>query len=384
MIVVLLPLSQFGLTAPNKRSDHYTLDATSVAARSLKKELIQNDTQTRMKQSEQRANPDSRLLTSPASEMPLLEQHANAYQGISTGDVDRYRALFWEVSVGDQRWRYFASTVSSNCAYSGMEHVILWGASGEHLAAIRGAPAWGKPGVALSQMRRLPACLYTGTFFDGNVSAIVPSSEQNLSAIYAYCCDLSYKRAVKRIDKKKNATNATLVKVPFDLSHWQNIAAEKYPDGLPEPYSEDPTQWLFHGHPAKAGKGTALHVALARLCGYRWPAETDHEMHLSAEAREWVAKTAALPDGDGDGMLAVAGGPGEKPLVDRLNTYLAAAFGAEWSDALGRRLVAEADNLLDKKQAKDGSLEAWLRDRAFRQQCACSISGHSFGRSGMA
>lgn len=41
----------------------------------------------------------------------------------------------------------------------------------------------------------------------------------------------------------------------------------------------------------------------------------------------------------------------------------------EWSDVLERRIVAEADEVLDKKQAKDGSLEAWLRDRAFRQHC---------------
>lgn len=26
----------------------------------------------------------------------------------------------------------------------------------------------------------------------------------------------------------------------------------KYPTGLPKPYSDDPTQWIFHGHPAKS------------------------------------------------------------------------------------------------------------------------------------
>jgi hypothetical protein len=159
------------------------------------------------------------------------------------------------------------------------------------------------------------------------------------------------------------------VKVPFDVAHWSRIAQETYPNGLPSPYSDDPTQWLFHGHPANANKGTALHVALARLGGYRWPAEADQDMRLSAEAREWIAKTKTLPDGDRDGLLAIAGVAGEKPLADRLRAYLAASFGPEWSNALERRLVAEADEVLDKKQAKDGSLEAWLRDRAFRQHC---------------
>ncbi|MDT9071397.1 hypothetical protein, partial [Escherichia coli] len=82
-----------------------------------------------------------------------------------------------------------------------------------------------------------------------------------------------------------NVTNATLVKVPFDLDHWQQVATERYPDGLPKPYSDDPTQWLFHGHPQPATD--PLQVAVARLLGYRWPAETDADMELADEARQW-------------------------------------------------------------------------------------------------
>jgi hypothetical protein len=156
----------------------------------------------------------------------------------------------------------------------------------------------------------------------------------------------------------------------FDRHHWRAVAAVRYPHGLPEPQSDHPAQWLFHGHPLSAEKGTALHVALARLCGYRWPAETDIEMRLSAKARDWIAKSATLPPGDDDGLLSYPAVVGERPLVERLRGYLAAAFGAEWSDALERGLVAEADEILDKRQARDGSLEAWLRDRAFRQHCA--------------
>ena len=147
------------------------------------------------------------------------------------------------------------------------------------------------------------------------------------------------------------------------------MAAERYPCGLPEPYSDDPTQWLYHGHPAQAEIGTALHVALARLAGYRWPAESDAEMRLSAEAHAWIAKATALPAADIDGLLSLEAVAGEQPLAQRLRGFLAAAFGDDWSDALERRLVSEADMALDKKAARDPSLEAWLRDRAFRQHC---------------
>ena len=87
-----------------------------------------------------------------------------------------------------------------------------------------------------------------------------------------------------------NVTNGTLVKVPFDLAHWQKVAAERYPNGLPKPYSDDPTQWIFHGHPKPATD--PLQVAVARLLGYRWPAESDAEMELSDEARAWIARCA--------------------------------------------------------------------------------------------
>ena len=46
-----------------------------------------------------------------------------------------------------------------------------------------------------------------------------------------------------------NVTNATLTKVPFDLERWTAAARRDYPNGLPRPYSDDPTQWIFHGHP---------------------------------------------------------------------------------------------------------------------------------------
>ncbi|MCK7579540.1 MAG: hypothetical protein MZV65_30080 [Chromatiales bacterium] len=72
------------------------------------------------------------------------------------------------------------------------------------------------------------------------------------------------------------------------MAHWQQVAAERYPNGLPKPYSDDPTQWLFHGHPQPATD--PLQVAVARLLGYRWPAETDPDMELADEARAWIAR----------------------------------------------------------------------------------------------
>src|SRR5690606_41512455 len=44
-------------------------------------------------------------------------------------------------------------------------------------------------------------------------------------------------------------SNGYVNKIPFDAAHWRAAAGRSYPGGLPKPYSNDPTQWLFDGHP---------------------------------------------------------------------------------------------------------------------------------------
>jgi hypothetical protein len=153
--------------------------------------------------------------------------------------------------------------------------------------------------------------------------------------------------------------NASLVKVPFDLDHWQAVAEEAYPDGLPAPYSDDPTQWIFHGHPAASTR--PLQVAVARLLGYRWPAERDAAMALSAEARAWVTRAQDLaPHADADGIVCLPAVRGERPAVDRLRDLLADAYGADWS-------AAKEDDLLAAWGYKRGGLARWLDGKFMRQ-----------------
>ena len=172
---------------------------------------------------------------------------------------------------------------------------------------------------------------------------------------------------VRRIDQKKNVTNATLVKIPFNLARWQAIATERYPNGLPEPYSDDPTQWLFHGHPRHALRGTELHVALARLAGYRWPAETDAAMRLSDEAKARIKLSAALPPADADGLLPLVPALGQRPLADRLRAFCATAWGDGWAAGTEATLVAAACQHAKDRLPRQATLDAWLRTHAARQ-----------------
>jgi hypothetical protein len=125
--------------------------------------------------------------------------------------------------------------------------------------------------------------------------------------------------------------------VPFDLAHWQRVAEEQYPDGLPEPHSGDPTQWLFEG--TIPGAENPLQVAIARLLGYRWPEQVDDGIDRFA---------------DPDGIVCLPAVVGEQPADARLRDLLVAAYGAEWS-------AGTLDGLLEGVGAPD--LKTWLRDR---------------------
>ena len=234
-------------------------------------------------------------------------------------------------------------------------------------------------------MGELPVTLYNKYAFDNNTAVITPFNQNHLPAIWCFCSSPEYNEAVRRIDQKLNVTNATLVKVPFDLDYWTKVAAEKYPNGLPKPYSNDPTQWIFHGHPCGSviwddekkwtahgplrTDGTVLQVAVARLLGYRWPAELDlpaqagADMELADEQREWVTRCETLLSfADDDGIVCIPPVRGEQPADERLLDLLAAAYGDAWSSDILSELLASAGHA-------GKTLETWLRDKFFAQHC---------------
>lgn len=107
-----------------------------------------------------------------------------------------------------------------------------------------------------------------------------------------------------------------------------------------------------------------LQVAVARLLGYRWPAELDPAMELAAEQRAWVERCAALaPHADANGIVCIPAVGGEAAAADRLLNLLAAAYGPAWSAATLPALLAAAG-------APGQTLDRWLRDSFFAQHNA--------------
>jgi hypothetical protein len=173
------------------------------------------------------------------------------------------------------------STVKETTAWGGREHCLYWGqgdlvsfveeklGEGKTGTWLRGMSCRGKKGVAISAMGAIKATLYNGEIFDDNTVVLIPNEEESLIAIWEFCASPNYNSLVREIDQS-NKVRGALLRVPFSGETPENSSE------LPEITTSDPTQWIFHGHPANSD-GPLL-VAVARLLGYRWPAELDPNM----------------------------------------------------------------------------------------------------------
>ncbi len=140
--------------------------------------------------------------------------------------------------------------------------------------------------------------------------------KKHLAAIWAFSSSPDFATELRKINQKLSVDNGYVGKIPFDLEDWQSIAEELYPDCLPEPWSNDPTQWLFSGHPASSTD--PLQVAVARLLGYHWP-----ETLRSAQGD---SEDGLDPFADNDGIVCLPAVAGEQPAAERLRALLAHAY----------------------------------------------------------
>lgn len=360
------------------KSDHpFTgLDVSDAPNAAAKDEALKTAELKTVNQKEQLGNPDARILFEEASDFPLLTKFCDTGTGMQSFDRPRFISNFWETSFLKPDWELLQSTPNGKDLFSGMQEIVKWqNGSGELFQLMEmkaaegyksgiwraGSQFWGKKGIIHGVMAELPMSIYLGYPYDTNAAVIIPKNPDNELACFEYSCSGDFSKAVRAIDQKLMVTNATFMKVPFDLDYWQKVAAEKYPNGLPKPYSDDPTQWLFHGHPVKTNN--PLQVALARGLGYRWPAENDAEMELADEARELIAAVKAFDHlSDADGIFCIPSVNAEQAGAERMRDYLQQVFASEWS-------AQTITQLLQKEGAKSTNLETWLRDEFFVQHC---------------
>jgi hypothetical protein len=338
--------------------------------------LVQNEV-IEVNQNDQNNNPDRRITFSKSNDFPLLNKYAHSYQGIKTGDNFRYLRLHWE---GDpsQRW-VLCQGGPVKKGELGFLYALDWFDKGKSFARLQGTKAFGKRGLSINRMRKITSNDYYGAVYTSEIAVVIPNKPEYILPIKVYCESSEFDLDVRRIDQSIKVTNATLTKVPFDLEHWSKVSDEKYPLGLPEPFSNDLTQWIFHGHPCKAViwdretkettigplriDDTVLNITVARLLGYQWPTEKDDTIELCEESKEIIEKTKKLCSfADADGIVCIPPVRGEIGADERLELLLAASYGDKWTSNTLDGLLACSDH-------EGKSLESWLRNKFFQQHC---------------
>lgn len=336
-----------------------------------------------VKQLKQLENPDARVMLIESLPIKRMDIYCSFFNGMQTGDYSRYGKYFWEMLSIHGDWIFYQSTIARTSLFSGREGILYWQKGKGDIAEsassiIRGIEAWNNKGISISATGNLYASLYTGSFYDENTVSLIAKDPELLPAMWSFCSSSEYYLEVRKINQALKV-RGDLVKVPFNLDYWTKVAAEKYPKGLPKPYTDDPTQWIFHGHPCGSvvwdettkmtedgefrTDSTVLQIVVARLLGYRWPAELDSDMELADEQRAWVKNCEDLLSfADKDGIVCIPSVSGEKSAADRLLDLIIAAFGTGWNHDTLSTLLAKSDHV-------GKTLDTWLRDKFFVQHC---------------
>jgi hypothetical protein len=357
--VVQVVLGVFVRSKPLFEDSATVMDLSAESSVEAKASALRSGLLAHVAQRTMRESPDSRVAFSFVTLGETLADYADSYWGLGTGDGPRFGREFWEVKgIPNDRWFYFQGTFVGTRPFAGRDQIVLWEDGAGQLRQLaeelrdrlkniwrRGAHAWGRSGVAINQAGNLDATLYCGDIFQNGVAAVVPRDPTDLPAIWAYMRNEEYRLAVRRLDSKVAVTNRTLIQVPFDVERWRAVAAEEFPDGLPEPWSDDATQWLFRGRPC--GARQPLQVAVARLVGFAWP---DQE------------PDAVDPLTDADGIVCLPPVAGEQPAAERVRAVLAASYGDAWSSS-------KLDELLVDAGGTPGDLAGWLANVFFKDHC---------------
>ena len=353
-------------TKPDRLTTTATIDVSAPLEPREKGQLLRSGTIGRAPQIKQLSNPGARILLREDCREELLGGYCDSQQGITTGDLKRFGLYFWELE-NHQGWKFWQSTTKLSVPYSGRSLVLRWNVDGTSIedfegATLRGGSTWGSPGIVVSSMNKLPVTVSSGEISDDNTARIIPSDCRNQLAVWTFCCSADFHQEVRELDQSVKVMPQTFLQVPFDLDHWQKVAEEKYPNGLPSPYSSDATQWLFNGRPT--GADQPLHVALARQVGYEWPRQTGSSFPNCPAIEPDGLETLA----DEDGIVCLSAVRGEASAVERLRKLLATALEEEWSSSKERELLL-ATAVENNAKKPEPDLESWLRSSFFIEHC---------------
>jgi hypothetical protein len=332
------------------------------------------------KQKDQLNNPNARVILSGGTQQALLEKqalgllssHATILHGQNVGDNSTFNRFFWEVPTFGTIWRSYQLAPTEQTEFSGRSQIVRWEEENGMMARLAesvkhlnhkaqqwrsGKPNWGKQGVAVSLVGRIIGTLYDGDIYGVSCGVIIPNKKDVLGPIWEFVRSGEFETSLREVDPGLVVSVKTVLAVPFDIEAWTERYLKSYPNGLPKPSSNDPTHWLFDGHPS--GADEPLHVAVARLLGYQWPRQTGSRFpDCPALGLDGLEKLA-----DDDGIVCLSAIKGEAPAAERLHGLLARAYSDDWNATRQEAVLAQVSY-------GGASLEDWLRNGFFEQHSA--------------
>ncbi|MBF0584646.1 MAG: N-6 DNA methylase, partial [Magnetococcales bacterium] len=102
------------------------LDASQPRTAMEKAEMLRVAKVMRVDQGGQLRSPDARVTLDAEERGILLEKSARSYEGLTTGDLDRFVRNFWEIQES-KRWSCYIQNTIDTTYYSGRTDIIHWG-----------------------------------------------------------------------------------------------------------------------------------------------------------------------------------------------------------------------------------------------------------------
>ena len=188
-------------------------------------------------QGAQLQNPDHIVQLETIDGSERVGSYATVRGGTTSGDAPYFRRCFWEINRSGERWSFQQGTVDACVHYGGRVHALLWQNGRGELASrtqgygatIAGRDVWGRAGVAISYMRDIAVTLYRGDVFENVICVLTPKRDEWLPALWSFCSDKQFSAAVRAVNQKLSVDVRYFEKAYFDLDHWEEVAAERYP-----------------------------------------------------------------------------------------------------------------------------------------------------------
>jgi hypothetical protein len=313
-------------------------------------------------QESQVRNPGAIVAFEEVNSESLVSTYADSVHGLSPGDRARFVRYFFEFSSKAQSWEFMCSSPDGISPLSGKHYLVF---NPEYISKnfdvpgfrLDGTRAWGRMGVFVSAMGRLPSSIYLGEIFDANGHVLLPRTESDICALYLFCKSKEFHDAVRVVDQKVAVTTGSLLLASVEMQCWRSAAEGISVSTLIGEAPTSPDLWLYS--PDAKSEVFALQVAVSRMLGYQWPRQT---------GSSFPDCPALGPDGlekhhDDDGVVPLAAINREEAAATRLRALLKDAYGSEWNPATTEKeLLAAAGH-------GAATLEEWLQGSFFEEHC---------------